>query len=140
MYDIRFTAKGLQRKPKPMTGSHISSRPYLSFGDFSPEQIPDFDVSTELGLLACGKLSLSYYLLTSSSSNYSHYLAADDRKIRFFSLNSGKPVPSPLSKAHYNRPITGLCFEATGEIMNSHGPQTPSLLVCSQASVDQWVW
>ena len=140
MYDIRFTAKGLQRKPKPLTGSHTSSRPYLSFGDFSPEQIPDFDVSTELGLLACGKRSPSYHSFTSSFSNTSHYSAADDRKIRFFSLNSGNLVPSPLSKAHYNRPITGLCFEATGEITSSHGPQTPSLLVCSQASVDQWIW
>lgn len=59
MYDIRFVAGGLQHKPKPMSGSHISSRPYLSFRDFAPEEIPDFDVSIDLGLLACGKISLS---------------------------------------------------------------------------------
>jgi hypothetical protein len=41
-----------------MSGSHISTRPYLSFQDFSPEEIPDLDVSTELGLLACGMFSL----------------------------------------------------------------------------------
>jgi hypothetical protein len=58
MYDIRFVAEGLQHKPKPMSGSHISTRPYLSFQDFSPEEIPDLDVSTELGLLACGMFSL----------------------------------------------------------------------------------
>ncbi|CEJ56648.1 hypothetical protein PMG11_02849 [Penicillium brasilianum] len=118
MYDIRFASQNLQHKPKPMSRSHISSRPYLSFRDFSPEEIPDFDVSTELGLLAC---------------------ASDDRKVRFFSLNTGKPVRSPLLRSPYSRPITGLCFEATGEV-SPLGPQTPSLLVCSQAAVDQWVW
>lgn len=55
MYDLRFVAKGLQLKPKPMSGSHVPSRPYLSFQDFTPEEIPDMDVSAELGLLACGK-------------------------------------------------------------------------------------
>lgn len=55
MYDIRFVAEGLQHKPKPLSRSHISTRPYLFFQDFSPEEIPDLDVSTELGLLACGK-------------------------------------------------------------------------------------
>ncbi|KAF3387144.1 hypothetical protein F1880_001246 [Penicillium rolfsii] len=119
MYDIRFVAEGLQHKPKPMTGSHISSRPYLSFPDFSPEEIPDLDVSTELGLLAC---------------------ASNDRKLRLFSLNTGKHVPSPISKFHYARPITGICFEATEQITSSQGPQTPCLLVSSEASVDQWIW
>ncbi|KAJ5892197.1 uncharacterized protein N7473_008425 [Penicillium subrubescens] len=119
MYDIRFVAEGLQHKPKPMSGSHISTRPYLSFQDFSPEEIPDLDVSTELGLLAC---------------------ASNDRKVRLFSLNTGKPVPSPLSKFHYARPITGVFFEPTEPITSSQGPQTPSLLVSAEASVDQWVW
>lgn len=138
MYDIRFKAEGLQHKPKPMTRGHISSRPYLSFRNFYPEEIPDFDVSTELGLLACGKISPLYLKLTSLSSHYFHYPASDDKKVRFFSLNTGKPVSSPLLKFPYARPVTGMCFEAIG--MSSHGPQTPSLLVCSQASVDQWVW
>ena len=72
------------------------------------------------------------------ASNYFHYSASDDKKVRLFSLNTGKPVPSPLSKIPYPRPITGMCFEATG--MSPHGPQTPSLLVCSEGNVDQWDW
>lgn len=139
MYDIRFASENLQHKPKPMSRSHISSRPYLSFRDFSPEEIPDFDVSTELGLLACGKISPLSFALMFPFSNCFHSLASDDRKVRFFSLNTGKPVRSPLLRSPYTRPITGLCFEATGE-MSPLGPQTPSLLVCSQAAVDQWVW
>ncbi|KAJ5167724.1 uncharacterized protein N7482_003318 [Penicillium canariense] len=119
MYDIRFAANGLQHKPKPLARSHVSSHPYLSFPDFAPDAIPDFDVSAELGLLAS---------------------ASDDRTVQFFSLNTGNPVPSPLSKYRYPCPITGLCFEASEGVLNQQGPQTPSLLVCSQATVDQWIW
>ncbi|EPS29627.1 hypothetical protein PDE_04577 [Penicillium oxalicum 114-2] len=119
MYDLRFVAKGLQPKPKPMSGSHVPSRPYLSFQDFTPEEIPDMDVSAELGLLAC---------------------ASHDRKVHLFSLQTGESVKSSLSNFQYKRPITSMCFETTEEPMNPHGPQTPSLLVCSQGSVDQWIW
>lgn len=54
MYDIRFAPNGIQRKPKPNAHHHTSTRPYLSFPDYSPDVIPDFDVSTELNLLASG--------------------------------------------------------------------------------------
>lgn len=123
-----------------MSGSHISTRPYLSFQDFSPEEIPDLDVSTELGLLACGKFSPVPLTLLFPTSNYFHSPASNDRKVRLFSLNTGKPLPSPVSKFHYARPITGICFETTEQIKSSQGPQTPSLLVSAEASVDQWIW
>lgn len=55
MYDIRFAPNGIQRKPKPNAHHHTSTRPYLTFPDYSPDVIPDFDVSTELNLLASGK-------------------------------------------------------------------------------------
>lgn len=44
MYDLRFAPKAL--KPQD------SSKPYLTFPDFSSLPIPTFDLSTELGLLA----------------------------------------------------------------------------------------
>lgn len=58
MYDIRFAPNGLQHKPKPNSPKHTSTRPYLTFPDFSPDVIPDFDVSPELGLLASGKRTI----------------------------------------------------------------------------------
>lgn len=61
MYDIRFAPNGIQRKPKPNSHHHTSTRPYLTFLDYSPDVIPDFDVSTELSLLASGM-----YLFSSS--------------------------------------------------------------------------
>ncbi|KAJ5493390.1 hypothetical protein N7539_002136 [Penicillium diatomitis] len=68
MYDLRYVAKCLHSKPKPMSGSHNSTRPYLSFKDFTPEEIPDLDVSSELGLLACGKIyTLPFSLLHNTS-------------------------------------------------------------------------
>ncbi|KAF7718986.1 Uncharacterized protein PECH_000166 [Penicillium ucsense] len=68
MYDLRYVAKGLHSKPKPMSGSHNSTRPYLSFKDFTPEEIPDLDVSSELGLLACGKIYTLSFLLPHNTS------------------------------------------------------------------------
>ncbi|PTU23463.1 hypothetical protein P175DRAFT_0515337 [Aspergillus ochraceoroseus IBT 24754] len=117
MYDIRYPVNGLQRNPNPNNKRHTSTRPYLSFADYSPEVIPDFDINPELGLLAS---------------------ASDDRKIQLFSLRTGEQVLSPVSKYQYNDPITSVCFESGG--LSSHGPQTPSLLVCSQAVVDEWNW
>ncbi|KAJ5211536.1 uncharacterized protein N7498_003182, partial [Penicillium cinerascens] len=119
MYDIRFAPNGIQRKPKPNSHHHTSTRPYLTFLDYSPDVIPDFDVSTELSLLAS---------------------ASDDRKIQLFSLHTGTPVSSPLSKYRYSDPITCVCFESSEGQLNRHGPQTPSLLVCAKATVDQWIW
>lgn len=54
MYDIRYAPNGLQRKPKPNSRSHTSTRPYLTFPEYEPESIQDFDVSNELGMLASG--------------------------------------------------------------------------------------
>ncbi|CAL5865997.1 uncharacterized protein PFLUO_LOCUS204 [Penicillium psychrofluorescens] len=44
MYDIRYAPNGLQRKPKPNSRSHTSTRPYLTFPEYEPESIQDFDV------------------------------------------------------------------------------------------------
>ncbi|RJE22769.1 hypothetical protein PHISCL_04914 [Aspergillus sclerotialis] len=60
MYDIRFPPNGLQRSPNPMHHRHISTRPYLTFPDYSPSFFPDFDLCPELGLLASGKHHLSH--------------------------------------------------------------------------------
>ncbi|KAJ5670740.1 uncharacterized protein N7477_006103 [Penicillium maclennaniae] len=121
MYDIRFAPEpdGKGKKPKPKHWRHSSTRPYLTFPDYSPDVIPDFDVSTELSLVAS---------------------ASDDRKIQLFSLQTGTPVASPLSKYRYSDPITCVCFESSEGQLNRHGPQTPSLLVCAKATVDQWIW
>ncbi|KAL2853049.1 WD40-repeat-containing domain protein [Aspergillus pseudodeflectus] len=117
MYDIRYPPNGLQRNPNPNHKHHTSTRPYLSFLNDAPEFIPDFDVSPELGLLAS---------------------ASDDHKIQLFSLRTGEGVISPLTKYQYRDPITSVCFESGG--LSSHAPQTPSLLVCSEATVDEWIW
>lgn len=57
MYDIRYPPNGLQRNPKPTSPRHTSTKPYITFPEYSPEVItPDFDISSDLGLLASGKL------------------------------------------------------------------------------------
>ncbi|KAH8431885.1 uncharacterized protein LDX57_009535 [Aspergillus melleus] len=117
MYDIRFPPNGLQRNPNPHNKHHTSTKPYLTFPEYRPDYIPDFDISSELGLLAS---------------------ASDERKIQLFSLRTGSQVLSPLSKYQYQHPISSVCFEpGDGSV---HGPQTPSILVCSKATVDQWIW
>ncbi|KAL4872730.1 hypothetical protein BDV12DRAFT_161426 [Aspergillus spectabilis] len=117
MYDIRYPPNNLQRNPNPNAKHHTSTRPYLSFCDTSSEIIPDFDISPELGLLAS---------------------ASTDRTIQLFSLRTGEQVISPLTRYQYRNPIQSVCFEAGDQ--PSHGPQTPSLLVCSEATVDEWNW
>ncbi|PWY94901.1 hypothetical protein BO94DRAFT_213279 [Aspergillus sclerotioniger CBS 115572] len=117
MYDIRYPPNGLQRDPQPNKKYHTSTKPYLTFSDYSPDVIPDFDISLELGLLAS---------------------ASDERKIQLFSLRTGQQVPSPLSGYQYKNPISSVCFEPGDGSL--HGPQTPSLLVCAQATVDEWIW
>lgn len=67
MYDIRFSPNGLQRNPNPVRRHHTSTKPYLTFSDYSPSIIPDFDLCPELGLLASGKYS-SMSLFNSSWS------------------------------------------------------------------------
>ncbi|KAH1955857.1 hypothetical protein KXV37_006723 [Aspergillus fumigatus] len=117
MYDIRYAPNGLQHNPRPNHPRHTSTRPYLSFFDYSPEVIPDFDISPELGLLAS---------------------ASDERKVQLFSLRTGEQVSSPLTKYQYANPISSLRFESGDG--SPHGPLTPTLLVCSSATVDEWVW
>ncbi|KAF9886654.1 hypothetical protein FE257_011294 [Aspergillus nanangensis] len=117
MYDIRYPANGLQRNPNPNTKHHTATRPYLDFLDYTPEIIPDFDISPELGLLAS---------------------ASDERKIQLFSLRTGEQVSSPLSKYQYGDAISSIHFEPGDG--SSHGPQTPSILVCAKATVDEWIW
>lgn len=118
MYDIRYPPNNLQRNPNPNAKHHTSTRPYLNFSNHSLEIIPDFDLSPELGILA------------SASS--------DDRTVQLFSLRTGDQVVSPLRRYQYPDSIKSICFESGNS--SPHGPQTPSLLVCSEATVDEWNW
>lgn len=61
MYDIRYAPNGIQRKPRPLSSSHTSTKPYLTFPGYVPNVDSNFDVSTELGLLASGKFLSLYY-------------------------------------------------------------------------------
>ncbi|KAJ5101229.1 hypothetical protein NUU61_003451 [Penicillium alfredii] len=43
MYDVRYAPNGLQHKPNPISCSHASTRPYLTFPGYTPHVIPEFD-------------------------------------------------------------------------------------------------
>ncbi|KAL4979405.1 hypothetical protein BDW66DRAFT_102319 [Aspergillus desertorum] len=122
MYDIRYPANNLQRDPNPNRNHHTSTRPYLTFSTNCPEVniTSDFDISPELGLLASA----------SPTDN--------DCTVQLYSLRTGEQVFSPLSKHRYRDSIRSVCFESGDQ--SAHGPQTPSLLVCSEAMVDEWNW
>ncbi|CAI7604868.1 unnamed protein product [Penicillium pancosmium] len=141
MFDIRFAPNGLQRKPKPTSPSHTSTRPYITFPDYSPEIISDFDVSPELGLLASGIYpSPSPIFSCCDFLTRPFLLASDDRKVQLFSLQTGQLVPSPISQYQYPHAINCVSFESSEGDVGMGGPQTPSLLVSSKATVDHWVW
>ncbi|KAJ5093133.1 hypothetical protein N7456_008994 [Penicillium angulare] len=118
MYDIRYAPNGIQSKPRPLSSSHTSTRPYLTFPGYVPNTNSNFDVSPELGLLAS---------------------ASDHGKVQLFSLQNGTQVASPLAEAEYTEPISCVRFDSSEE-MDINGPQTPSLMVCSRATVDEWAW
>ncbi|KAL4802752.1 hypothetical protein BDV18DRAFT_60752 [Aspergillus unguis] len=117
MYDTRYPPNNMQRNPNPNAKSHTSTTPYMSFSTSASDIIPDFDISPELGILA------------SEDSQ---------RKIQLYSLRSGEQVVSPLTRYRYADSIKSICFESGGQSV--HGSQTPSLLVCSEATVDEWKW
>lgn len=60
MYDIRFPLNGLQRHPNPLDKRHTSTKPYLTFSDYSPSFFPEFDLNPELGLLASGNYAMTF--------------------------------------------------------------------------------
>jgi WD40 repeat protein len=123
MYDIRYPPNNLQRSPNPNKSHHTSTRPYLTFSTNYPEIniTPDFDISPELGLLA-------------SASPTDR-----DSTVQLYSLRTGEQVASPLTRYRYRDSIRSVCFES-GNQSAAHGSQTPSLLVCSEATVDEWKW
>ncbi|KAL4776873.1 hypothetical protein BDW60DRAFT_213465 [Aspergillus nidulans var. acristatus] len=123
MYDIRYPPNNLQRNPNPNKSHHTSTRPYLTFSTNYPEIniTPDFDISPELGLLA-------------SASPTDR-----DSTVQLYSLRTGEQVASPLTRYRYRDSIRSVCFES-GNQSAAHGSQTPSLLVCSEATVDEWKW
>ncbi|KAL3439016.1 hypothetical protein BDV09DRAFT_157928 [Aspergillus tetrazonus] len=123
MYDIRYPPNNLQRNPNPNKSHHTSTRPYLTFSTNYPEVniTPNFDISPELGLLA-------------SASPTDR-----DRTVQLYSLRTGEQVASPLTRYRYRDSIRSVCFES-GNQSAAHGSQTPSLLVCSEATVDEWKW
>ncbi|KAL4999255.1 hypothetical protein BDV10DRAFT_184420 [Aspergillus recurvatus] len=122
MYDIRYPPNNLQRNPNPNKDRHISTRPYLTFStNFNEVNItPDFDISPELGLLASASPTDS------------------DRTVQLYSLRTGEQVVSPLTRYRYRDSIRSVCFESGDQ--SAHGSQTPGLLVCSEATVDEWNW
>ncbi|KAL2013391.1 hypothetical protein VTN00DRAFT_916 [Thermoascus crustaceus] len=121
MYDIRYPANGLQSRPKPGSPDHTSTKPYVSFPEYSHSTrfnvYNDFDVSPELGLLAG---------------------VTDDSKLRLFSLLDGTVVNSPASSYQHDRSISCVRFES-GEwpVLGSH---VPRLLLGTGPVVEEWTW
>ncbi|CDM27484.1 hypothetical protein DTO013E5_2779 [Penicillium roqueforti] len=111
MYDLRFAPKMLER--------HDSSKPYLTFPEFSSLPFPTFDLSTELGLLAS---------------------PSQDCKIQLFSLQTGLQVSSPLTGHQYSSPPSCVRFEYGNDTPEWRGPHGPSLLVGTDDVVEQWTW
>ncbi|OJJ86746.1 uncharacterized protein ASPGLDRAFT_23900 [Aspergillus glaucus CBS 516.65] len=100
--------------------SRTSTKPYLVLPEYSPPYTPEYDLSTELGLLAS---------------------VSDEDKIQLFSLRSGElvsPYTSPVCRYEHNRPISSVRFE-DGDA-SAKGPQTPGLLVTAGDRVDEWLW
>ncbi|KAJ5239415.1 hypothetical protein N7468_004034 [Penicillium chermesinum] len=128
MYDLRYAPNGIQPIPLPLSRSHTSTRPYVTFPEYSPYFFPDFDLSSELGLLA------------SEPNQFDGDKVSKDHRVQLFSLNTGKTVPSPISNYRYSEPATSVLFESGDEDLSPYGPQKPSLLVASEAQVDQWIW
>ncbi|CAP99463.1 Pc22g21750 [Penicillium rubens Wisconsin 54-1255] len=115
MYDLRFAPTTLKY--------HDSSKPYLTFPDFSSLPFPTFDLSTELGLLA-SRLAL----------------ASQDCKVQLFSLQTGLQVSSPLTGRQYSSPPSCVRFEYGNDTPEWRGPHGPSLLVGTDDVVEQWTW
>lgn len=80
----------------------------------------------------------SLTILSSGEPTNPASIASDERKVQLFSLRTGEQVSSPLTKYQYANPISSLRFESGDG--SPHGPLTPTLLVCSSATVDEWVW
>lgn len=116
IYDIRYPPNNLHPAPNPSHKHHKSTSPYLSFPEYSPSIVPDFDLCPDLGLLA----------------------SASEERVQLFSLASGKHVDCPLSRYRSVEPIESLCFEGGG--LRGSSDSTPGLLVCGGDRVDEWVW
>ncbi|KAL1867213.1 hypothetical protein Plec18167_008754 [Paecilomyces lecythidis] len=117
IYDLRYPANGLQTRPKPTSHRHSSTKPYITFPEYSSETICDFDVSPDLGLLAA---------------------VVRDHKPELFSLRTGETVTSPLKKAHHRSQTRAVLFES-GD-WPALGTHTPRLLVNDGPTVQEWTW
>ncbi|KAJ9192478.1 hypothetical protein DTO027B5_5498 [Paecilomyces variotii] len=117
IYDIRYPANGLQTRPKPTSHRHSSTKPYITFPEYSSETICDFDVSPDLGLLAA---------------------VIEDHKPELFSLRTGQIVPSPLQEARQRGQTRAVLFES-GD-WPALGTHTPRLLVNDGPTVQEWTW
>lgn len=118
--------------------SSTSTKPYLVFPEYSPPYTPEYDLSTELGLLASGASphQAPYYI-----NDVNVGAVSDEDKIQLFSLRSGElvsPYTSPVCRYAHNRPISSVRFE-DGDA-SAKGPQTPGLLVTAGDRVDEWLW
>ncbi|BCR84412.1 uncharacterized protein ACHE_11814S [Aspergillus chevalieri] len=108
------------KRKHTQSNCNTPTKPYLVFPDYSPTYTPEYDLSTELGLLAS---------------------VSDENKIQLFSLRSGElvsPYTSPVCRYTYPKPISSVRFE-DGDV-SAKGPQTPGLLVTAGDSVNEWLW
>ncbi|KAJ5258691.1 hypothetical protein N7524_010247 [Penicillium chrysogenum] len=135
MYDLRFAPTTLKY--------HDSSKPYLTFPDFSSLPFPTFDLSTELGLLASRTFLLNIGItpiFSLSDANIGLALASQDCKVQLFSLQTGLQVSSPLTGRQYSSPPSCVRFEYGNDTPEWRGPHGPSLLVGTDDVVEQWTW
>ena len=135
MYDLRFAPTTLKY--------HDSSKPYLTFPDFSSLPFPTFDLSTELGLLASRTFLLNFGItpiFSLSDANIGLALASQDCKVQLFSLQTGLQVSSPLTGRQYSSPPSCVRFEYGNDTPEWRGPPGPSLLVGTDDVVEQWTW
>lgn len=75
-------------------------------------------------------------MLTSLST-----LATTERKkVQLFSLQTGRPVESPLTKYFYNSGVNCVKFDYHKKPGYEEGAQTPVVLVGQGQKVTQWSW
>lgn len=109
-----------RNRHKYKQNNYTTTEPYLVFPEYSTTITPEYDLSTELGLLAS---------------------VSDENKIQLFSLRSGElvsPSIAPLCRYTYHKPISSVRFE--GSDGGVKGPQAPGLLVTAGDRVDEWLW
>lgn len=134
MYDLRYAPKNLDKQLNTLYSkqkhhhhhhhrkpNRASTKPYMVFPQdrshtwSTNTSTLDFDLNTELGLLA----------------------TASETGVVLYSLQTGEEVPStsPVSQYRYPEAVSALAFDS----VYGRG-QIPGLLVCAGNRVDEWSW